>query len=257
MVCQSSSPRLVRWASARRDAGVDRSTRVSFPRILDLGMRSVPRPLFTTLALAYLAAAAVTGCGRGEPEGAWVNADMMTLPEGVPADALPEPDSRGARLALEYCSQCHGVPSPKRHSASDWIPTLRRMFVRMDHMSRMGGMMGRRGMMGRARDDMPMGMHGVDAPSDEERNAIVAYYTTNALRSVEPGALPAGEGAELFRDRCSQCHGLPDPSIHTPGEWPAVVDRMRENMERAGVEEPTDEEAAAIVGYLRRAAARE
>ncbi len=212
------------------------------------------RPVLTMLALASLMAG-VVGCQRGEPDGAWVRADMMTLPEGVSARDLPAPDSRGARLAGEFCSQCHGVPSPKRHSASDWPPTLRRMFVRMDHMSGMGGMMGRRGgMMGRGRGDMPMGMHGVDAPSGEEKRVLVEYYTANALRSVEPGALPTGEGAELFRDRCARCHALPDPAARTPGEWPAVVERMRENMERAGVEGLSDDEADVIVTYLRRVA---
>lgn len=212
------------------------------------------RPLATALVLALAAAA----CKAGEPEGAWVRADMMTLPAGVRSSELPDPGSRGASLAAEFCSQCHGVPSPKRHSASDWIPTLRRMFSRMDHMSSMGGMMGGRGMMrGRGRGDMPMGMHGVDAPSEEEAAVLVEYYTSNALRSIEPGTLPAGEGAALFADRCSGCHALPDPGQHGPDEWPAVVERMRENMERAGVEGLSDPEADAIVGYLRRVAAPE
>lgn len=211
-------------------------------------------PLATALVLALAAAA----CEAGEPEGAWVRADMMTLPEGVRSSELPDPGSRGASLAAEFCSQCHGVPSPKRHSASDWIPTLRRMFSRMDHMSSMGGMMGGRGMMrGRGRGDMPMGMHGVDAPSEEEAAGLVEYYTSNALRSIEPGTLPAGKGAALFADRCSRCHALPDPGQHGPSEWPAVVSRMRENMERAGVEGLSGPEADAIVEYLRRAAAPE
>lgn len=209
-------------------------------------------PFVATLALVGLAALA---CGDGRPEGAWVRADMMTLPEGVPASELPDPGSRGADLAVEYCAQCHGVPSPKRHSASDWIPTLRRMLARMHHMSSMGGRMGGRGMMGRRRGEMPMGMHGVDAPSESEETVLVEYYTENALRSIDPAALPAGERAALFADRCSRCHALPDPGQHGPGEWPAVVERMRENMERAGAEGLSDPEAEAIVEYLRRAAA--
>lgn len=213
----------------------------------------MPRHTLTMVILAFLLAGGAA-CQRGQPEGAWVRADMMTLPDGVSASELPAPDSRGARLAGEFCSQCHGVPSPKRHSASDWPSTLRRMFVRMDHMSRMGGMMGRRGGMMGGRGDMPMGMHGVDAPSEEEKQVLVEYYTSNALRSIEPGALPTGEGAELFRDRCARCHALPDPDARAPGDWPAVVERMQENMERAGVEVLSDQEVEAIVGYLRRAA---
>lgn len=210
-----------------------------------------------TLVLALLTAAGLVSCTRGEPEGAWVSADMMTLPEGVAANELPEPGSPGAHLAVEVCSQCHGVPSPKRHSAADWSPTLRRMFARMHRMSGMGGMMGRRGMMGRGRGDMPMGMHGVDTPSEEEKQALVDYYTSNALRSVEPGALPAGEGVAEFRDRCSRCHALPDPTVHTPDEWAAVVARMRGNMEKEGVAGLSGEQAQAIIAYLERTAARE
>lgn len=213
--------------------------------------------LHPKLAFACLLVVVATACGPGEPDGAWVRADMMTLPEGVRSSELPDAGSRGASLAAEFCSQCHGTPSPKRHSASDWIPTLRRMFARMDHMSSMGGMMGGRGMMGRRRGDMPMGMHGVDAPSEEEAAVLVEYYIANALRAIEPGTLPAGEGAASFRERCSRCHALPDPSLHVPGDWPAVVDRMRQNMERAGVEGVSESEAEAIVAYLQRAAARE
>lgn len=212
----------------------------------------------TSTALAIALVLALAGCGRAGPEGEWVRADLMTIPDGVAPDALPEPGSRGARLAVRYCSQCHGVPTPKRHSAADWIPTLRRMFSRMDHMSSMGGMMGgrrgrgTRGMMGGDRGRMPMGMHGVDAPSEAERADLVAYYTGHAMRAIDPGSAPAGAGSEAFRDRCSRCHALPDPAAHAPGEWPAVVERMRGNMERAGVEGLSDAEAEAIVGYLRR-----
>lgn len=196
-------------------------------------------------------------------EGVWVRADMMELPEGVPARDLPDPDSPGARLVAEYCSQCHGIPTPGRHSAEDWIPTLRRMFARMDHMSRMGGMgrgMMGRGMMGRGmrgRDRMPMGMHGVRAPTTEQQRLIVEYYQTHALRTIEPATLPTGEGAALFRDRCSRCHALPNPAQHTPQEWPAVVERMRENTRKMGVGAFSDDEATAIVEYLQRAAAGE
>ena len=203
----------------------------------------------------------LAACRTREPEGTWVRADMMELPEGMQTEDLPEPDSRGARLAARYCSQCHGVPTPKRHSAEDWMPTLRRMFARMDHMSGMGrmrGMMGRGrgmmggGMMGRGGPPMPMGMHGVDAPSAEERDTNVRYYQSHALRAIDPGALPAAgaEGAGLFRDRCSQCHALPDPAQHTPEEWPGVVERMRDNMKRMGVDGLSEAEATAITGYL-------
>lgn len=213
--------------------------------------------LLAIRAGALAAIIPLAACRGGEPEGMWVRADMMELPEGVTARDLPDADSSGALLAARYCSQCHGIPTPKRHSAEDWMPTLRRMFARMDHMSRMGGvgrMMGR-GMRGRGR--MPMGMHGVRAPTIGQQRLIVAYYRAHALRTVEPAALPAGEGVALFRDRCSRCHALPDPAQHAPREWPDVVERMRENTERMGVGAFSDDEATAIVEYLRIAAAGE
>jgi mono/diheme cytochrome c family protein len=121
------------------------------------------------------------------------------------------------------------------------------MFRRMDHMEHMGG-----GMMGR--------MHGrrgdVSSPTAYEREAILAYLRNHAMASAEGEALPAGEGRDRFRTVCARCHALPDPGQHTPDEWPAVVERMRENMRKMEVAEPSDEEAAAIVRYLQGAAAR-
>ena len=216
--------------------------------------------LRTALGAAVAAALSAAACTSREPQGTWVWAGMMELPEGVEADRLPEPDSTGARLAVRYCSQCHGVPAPTRHSAEDWVPTLRRMFARMEHMSGMGRM---RGMMGRGRGrrgggmaregrPMPMGMHGVVAPTADERLAIVDYYRSYALSAIRPVELPDGDAEvrALFRDRCSRCHALPDPAQHPPEEWPAVVERMRGNMDRMGVEGLSDAEAAAVVEYL-------
>ncbi len=173
----------------------------------------------------------------------------MELPEGIDASALPESESRGARLVAGYCSQCHGVPSPRRHAAEDWEATARRMFRRMDHMQQMGGM---GGMMGSG------GMHDrmmdVEAPTAAEERAIVAYLREHAMRGARAEALPAGEGRESFGRLCSRCHALPDPSQHAAGEWPAVVRRMRGHMERMEVEGITDAEAERIVRYLQRTA---
>lgn len=165
----------------------------------------------------------------------------MEVPEGVPASELPEPDSRGARLMARYCSQCHGIPSPRRHTADDWEATGRRMLRRMDHMARMRGMMGR-------------GMMDVAAPSRAESDAILAYLREHAMRGAAPEAIPAGEGRDAFQRACSRCHALPDPGQHTPEEWPGVVERMRRNMERMDVEGISDAEERRVVRYLRRAA---
>lgn len=174
---------------------------------------------------------------------------MANMPEGIPASALPDPDSRGARLVVRYCSQCHGIPTPRRQSAEDWWPTLRRMLFRMERMERMER---RRGMMeGMMRGRMPE----VEAPTAGEAQAMLAYLRAHALRTVRPEALPEAPGAELFGRACSRCHALPDPAQHTPEEWPGVVARMRENMRRMDVEEITDAEARTIVRYLQGASA--
>lgn len=41
---------------------------------------------------------------------------------------LPEAVSRGARLVVTYCGQCHAPPPPGLHSSDEW----RWMIVRMD-----------------------------------------------------------------------------------------------------------------------------
>ena len=43
---------------------------------------------------------------------------------------LPEPEARGASLQQVYCVQCHGVASPKMHTAAEWPILLRRMHMR-------------------------------------------------------------------------------------------------------------------------------
>lgn len=169
---------------------------------------------------------------------------MDNMPEGVAPAELPEPDSRGARLVARYCSQCHGPPSPSRLSADEWSSTARRMFARMEHMERMGGR-------------MRMTTGDVSAASVEEERVMVDYLRRHALRTVSDDELPAAElpGARLFARACSRCHALPDPSLHPPEDWPAVVQRMRENMRTMDVAELSDEDARRIVEYLRATAA--
>lgn len=197
------------------------------------------------LAFSLSAILVLMGCG-GDAPFPGMGSRSLELPSGVPADQLPDPGSRGARLVAEYCSQCHGIPSPRRHGAEDWEASARRMFRRMEHMEHMGG-----GMMGR--------MHGrrgdVRAPTADGREAILAYLRDYAMASAEEERLPVGEGRERFRTVCTRCHALPEPDQHTPEEWPAVVQRMRENMREMEVAEPSGEDMTAIVRYLRRVAA--
>ncbi len=170
---------------------------------------------------------------------------MGNMPEGVSSSELPDPDSPAARLTARYCSQCHGIPSPSRLSAEEWTTTVRRMVARTEHMEEVGRRM--RMMMGE-----------VTAPSAQEERVVLDYLQRYALRTVTDDELPAAElpGARTYARACSRCHALPDPDLHSPDEWGGVVERMRENMRRLDVGKLDDEEARAVVDYLKEAAGR-
>ncbi len=153
------------------------------------------------------------------------------LPSGVKSESLPDPSSREARLLNHYCTQCHDLPNPAMHTADEWPAITDRMFSRMSMMS---------------------GMMGVENPSSEEQLLIASYLKAHSLKSISPGMLPSPEskGAVMFKETCSQCHALPDPSLHTAQEWGAVVERMRGNMQAMGRRVVTEEEKKEIVAYL-------
>jgi mono/diheme cytochrome c family protein len=163
------------------------------------------------------------------------------LPPGIKPEDLPSPDSPGAKLLVRYCSQCHNLPSPAMHTAEQWPAITDRMFSRMSMMSGMKGM-----------------MMSVDAPFPEERQMIVAYLRANALKSISPDVLPSpgSTGSLLFKDRCSQCHPLPDPKLHPARDWPAIVERMKSNMHTMNKKVITESEKKEIIDYLARSAQR-
>ena len=142
------------------------------------------------------------------------------LPPGFEPAMLPEPDSRGAKLALRYCVQCHNLANPAMHEARKWPGIVERMVLRMQGKGNMGALMA----------DM---MAGVVAPAAEEKKALVAYLRRNAQRALDPKKYPEvnAPSGEPFRLACGQCHALPDPRRHSAAEWPAVVARMQKNME--------------------------
>jgi len=142
------------------------------------------------------------------------------LPPTFEAKQLPERDSAGAELTIQYCVQCHNLPNPAMHHAAKWPPIVDRMVLRMEG----------RGNMGRLMSDM---MSGVKAPTVEEKRTLVAYLRKHAQKPLDPNRYPDvyQPQGEAFRLACSQCHVLPDPERHTAAEWRAVVARMQENME--------------------------
>ena len=138
------------------------------------------------------------------------------LPPTFDAAQLPEPDSRGARLVIGYCVQCHNLPNPAMHDAARWPGVVARMVPRMEGTGTLGKVMA----------DM---MVGVRSPSEEETRVIVAYLRKHAQQPLDPVRYP--DANDAFRVACSQCHVLPDPKRHNAVEWRAVVARMQENME--------------------------
>lgn len=162
------------------------------------------------------------------------------MPQGINPDQLPEPDSDGARLVGHFCSQCHGIPGPGLHTASEWQGVVARMNRRMQMMS------GRH-----------MMMH-VDAPTDNELKILIAYLEKNAQQKIDVNKLSGADtpAGRAFQKTCSQCHALPDPTQHTRNEWPAVLQRMRKNMSSMGKPLPDQATMDEISGFLQRHSAK-
>jgi cytochrome c5 len=155
------------------------------------------------------------------------------LPPGIKPEDLPDPDSSGAKLLARFCNQCHNLPNPSMHSAQEWPQIVERMFFRMQMMS---------------------GMMGVESPTSEERQVMIAYLEMYALKSISPGSLPSAKspGAVFFKNFCGQCHSLPDPESHSAVEWPALVEKMKKNMELMHKKVITEAEENQIVSFLQK-----
>lgn len=162
-------------------------------------------------------------------------ANVALPPPGVTAADLPEPQSSGAQLVARYCAQCHELPSPAMHSATDWPSIVRRMWLRSEGLS---------------------SVLAVKVPTVGERFTVMEYLTANALK-VSGANLPAGQGRDAFSQVCSQCHALPDPRMHSREDWPTVYARMERNMERMKVAPPTRTQTSDILLYLQMVASRQ
>jgi cytochrome c5 len=182
------------------------------------------------LALAGQAAAGASSAADfqrsvDDARGRWADSphgpmlERILPPTFEPAQ-LPQPGSRGAALVVQYCVQCHNLPNPAMHDAAKWPKVVERMVLRMRGQGNMGELM----------KEM---MAGVQAPTDEEARQLLAYLRQNSQRALDPRMYPDVESpaAQSFRLACNQCHVLPDPRRHTAREWPAVVQRMEQNMQ--------------------------
>jgi cytochrome c2 len=179
-----------------------------------------------SLALVLLLASAAAQAGEIEaarkrwaesPHGPFLE---RILPPGFEASMLPQPKSRGAQLTLRYCVQCHNLANPAMHEAGKWPRIVERMVLRMEGKGNLGKLMAEM-------------MAGIEAPSPEEKKAIVAYLRRHAQKPLDPRKYPEAftPAGEAFRLACNQCHVLPDPKRYTAAEWPKVVERMQKNME--------------------------
>lgn len=153
-------------------------------------------------------------------------------------DQLPDPDSKGALLLQQFCTQCHNLPGPGLHTAAEWPAVVGRMDRRMQMMSRQGMMM-----MGR-----------IEAPDKQELATILGYLQAHAQKALDTRLAPGLETAagKAFRDFCSQCHALPDPGQHTAKKWPEVVERMKGYMESMDKRVPDEKTLREILGFLQR-----
>ncbi|RLJ20541.1 hypothetical protein DJ031_05510 [bacterium endosymbiont of Escarpia laminata] len=89
------------------------------------------------------------------------------LPPGLTAESLPEPHSKGAGLLHQYCTQCHNLPGPDRHTAAEWREVTPKMFLLMDVSHRFGGLMGQ-----------------VEIMQREEQEHLLVYLERHALPSA-------------------------------------------------------------------------
>lgn len=171
------------------------------------------------------------------PHGQWL---LRILPVRLKPSDLPEPQSEPARLTARYCVQCHALPDPAMHGAERWERIVDRMLPRMRG----------EGNQGRLMHEM---MKGLVAPDSGQVRMIVDYLSRHAGRPLALDDSPRWDGrghvtlsvtgrpvltralatddGRMFQGACNQCHELPDPAAHRAGEWPAIVERMQQNMQ--------------------------
>lgn len=138
------------------------------------------------------------------------------MPPGLMPGQMPESGGKGAVLMQSYCTQCHALPGPGRHTAKEWPQVLDRMLVLMDVANRFGGLLGK-----------------INTPSAEEREQLSSYLGRYALKPL-PKELHSQElkglGATAFENHCSNCHALPDPAQYRSSDWTGLTKRMQRNM---------------------------
>jgi cytochrome c2 len=149
---------------------------------------------------------------------------------------LPDPNSKGARLLDQYCTQCHNLPGPGLHTAEQWPAVVERMDRRMLAMRGRGMMM-----MGR-----------IEAPDQKQLQTILAYLQVHAQKTSTAQATPGldTEAGRAFQSVCSQCHPLPNPAQRTAAQWPGIIARMKGYMASKGKQAPNEKTMNEIIGFI-------
>src|SRR5256886_14049307 len=99
------------------------------------------------------------------------------LPPTFEERQLPQPRSRGARLTVRYCVQCHNLPNPAMHHAPKWPGIVERMAQRMQGRGHLGPQM----------SDM---MAGARAPTPVEKRALVVSQRKHRQKPLDPNHYP-------------------------------------------------------------------
>ena len=168
-------------------------------------------------------------------------------PQDFQTSDLPEAQSYGAAMLQVYCEQCHWLPSPQMHSATEWPLLVRRMLLRSRTVQdRLGGP-ATRSLVGSWMIDI---IKKVGVPAPAQQDSLVAYLQRNALPVAGAGEIGRSAEALLFAQLCSVCHETPSPRAHDATEWPEVVQRMQSNMAKMDVRPLTAAEADSITAFL-------
>ncbi|PCJ85435.1 MAG: hypothetical protein COA54_11310 [Thiotrichaceae bacterium] len=198
------------------------------------------KPLFRTLLFVFLLTVLFLHSSLVFASHSFGGLDMCALypevmPPGLMPEQLPEAGGPGATLMENYCTQCHALPGPGRHTAEEWPQVLERMLVIMDVADRFGGLLGN-----------------VKTPSSGERDQLQNYLISHALKPLEQIPQGAGAmkvGARAFENHCSACHALPDPAQYNV-DWPSLIKRMQRNMQVMKYSPPSVDSMMQIQLYL-------
>ncbi len=192
--------------------------------------------LFLVCGVVCLSAATILmvwiiGVPDAPPE---ITSTPLPPPSGFRAEMLSDTLSTEARIFIRTCTQCHDLPNPKMHAAAEWPAIAYRMIDRLIR-----------------RKTFSAGTKSLYVPIEKDYARMVDYLKKYAFQAAPEKLIQENTPqARLFRERCTQCHALPHPSEHTASEWPKVVERMRENMEKFKRVPLTDSEAQQIVAFL-------